>query len=248
MSSIVDVVEARIALANARKQEVYHALVRALADEEEVNATVVMEDVVAAGRTLDDLRADVDLLLRRRQLAAMLGTLPEIERARTAAISRVESLTAERDATVARLDLKIRAAEAEVENATRQARQAKDARAELLKTAPEELKSHIQELTAAHAKAIAEVERLRAEVARLDGIIGRALPEQRDETRNPYSTPLLAERGRRDERKKIEEAEWVRDNASSRRVIIARALATAESQAAALTSDLTAARDALLQP
>lgn len=63
----------------ARKAD-FHGLVTQVADGEEPDTEAVEKVLVENGKTLDDLRAAVELLLKRRELRAAVDAMPALEK------------------------------------------------------------------------------------------------------------------------------------------------------------------------
>lgn len=268
MTSTLDRVAEEVADLKADAAADYRALVESLAGGEEVFTAEMVEthtaaggkveevttslDVLlaieAAGKTLDDLKADVRLLVRRRDLAAVLAGQAEAEEDRATAQRVVDTLIADRDAAVAAINLKINVAAVEVEQATARVREAKAARAELTATADPVIRQRITALNAKREPAVAEVARHKAEVDRLATIAARPLPSERDEARNPYPQDIAGERRRKDDREEMREAVETRRRAEGDLVLARGRFEAADARLKELLVEIAREQASMLVP
>ncbi|MBA4065469.1 MAG: hypothetical protein C0501_17495 [Isosphaera sp.] len=217
MPTALDAVLDDVNSLKADAEDGYRAVVRRLAADEHLDSELVLGACEAAGRSMDDLRDDVNRLAARIRAADLLAALPE----RTEATRLADARHA---AAVAEADQRLRDALAELDRqraAAVAARQAdptvaaagrakelawgefvdsRDARDELTRTAPPHL---LERLNALRAERVTAAEKLRtqeAEVRKFADLIDRTvIPARRDDAKSPYGSELDRERGRRDE-------------------------------------------------
>lgn len=219
MSSALVETLAELEARRADRAAAYTRLVELFAgDGVDIDAGEVDEVVRAAGRTLGDLRRDVEARQRRLVARAALDALPEAERDRAEAeadrqavererAAALAKLQAEHEAAVARLNKQIDKQLAPVNDRLADARgRIADAAAgeqTLQETAGAALKARLADLRAAQAAAQAALRdeggKLRERVVEIHRYLDGGVPEPRDERKRPYPPGLEGERLRRDE-------------------------------------------------
>lgn len=161
----------------------------------------VLRAIDAAGKTLDQLGEDVARLIRRRELVKSIADRDAAEADRAKAQAEANAIVQERDAALAAFQSRINAAVALVEQATARVRAGKSAENELRSTADPAIKAALVELNARRDPAREDLERHRAEVDRLTGIIARPIPELPAQ----YSDDVAGERRKKEERQQWRE-------------------------------------------
>lgn len=148
--------------------EEYAALVALLAAGSDVDASDVVAACEAAGKSLDDLRAAVELRVRREELARTLGDLPARAADERAAEAKHAEVLRRRDAALAEWDAQVRAARQARARAAEGVRDCAAARSELIATADPARRARVEEIDGRLVQAERHVEHLRKRVAAVE--------------------------------------------------------------------------------
>jgi len=180
----------------AAKAATYAELVQLVADEGDVDPADVEETLQVAGKTLDDLEADVALTNRRRALEKTIAAAANVETDRRKLNSRRQQLTDQFAAAQREHSAKLFAIQQEEAELNRLAREAHAAEAELRRTAPPELHQLQQSVTSHRGKLIEQRSELQQRAKRIAEIIdSRRHLAKRQESR-AYDQEIAAAEGR----------------------------------------------------
>jgi hypothetical protein len=189
----------------------YKTMVATLANGAEVETSDLVSVCLVAGRSLDEMKSDVDRLATRRELVAKLATVPELSTAALKASGEVEQLRKERSLTLRLLDSKIEIAAAASAEANRLLSLASEAATKLRSTADPALKDQLSALATEQRAASAKLRELRERETGLAADAEVDIPPLSDQVREHSDwPPEEADRAarRRDHKAAVEKKEF----------------------------------------